>query len=132
MDSASKAIIIAAGFLIGVLLISISMYMLTSFRGVYENSMEQFEAQQIASFNSFFTQYGPVIKGYDVYNIIGKINEVNADLTSNYFIHFNNSITREGSFYYTENFLKDFNYSYQFDPEGSIDRVIITEVVTGP
>ena len=66
----------------------------------------------VASFNSFFTQYGSVIKGYDAYNIIGKINEVNANQDSDYFIHFDNNITREKDFYYTENFLKDFSYHY--------------------
>ena len=129
MDNATKAIIFAAGLLIGVLLISISMYMLTAYRGVYDQSMDEFERQQITSFNSFFTQYGPVIKGYDVYNIIGKINEVNAQPNSNYFIHFDNSITREASFYYTENFLKNYNYEYQYDIDGVIYRVIITEAI---
>lgn len=131
MDSASKAIIIAAGMLIGILVISISMYMLTQFRQVYEGSMTQFETQQIASFNSFFTQYGSTIKGYDAYNIIGKINEVNADQNTSYFIYFNNAITREGTFYYTENFLNDYNYSYSFDIDGAINRVYITPATGG-
>lgn len=132
MDSASKAIIIAGGMLIGVLVISISMYMLTSFRQVYESSMTEFEMQQIASFNSFFTQYGSVIKGYDAYNIIGKINEVNANQDSDYFIHFDNNITREKDFYYTENFLKDFSYSYKYDADGVIYRVYISELAGTP
>lgn len=132
MDSASKAIIIAGGMLIGVLIISISMYMLASFRQVYESSMTEFEMQQVASFNSFFTQYGSVIKGYDAYNIIGKINEVNANQDSDYFIHFDNNITREKDFYYTENFLKDFSYSYKYDTDGVICRVYISELVDTP
>ena len=129
MDTTSKAIIIAAGMLIGILIISVSMYMLTSFRQVYENSLNDFEIQQIASFNSFFTQYGSKIKGYDVYNIIGKINEVNADQNATYFIHFDNNITREENFYYTENFLNDYSYSYEFDADGAINRVTITPYI---
>ena len=127
MDSASKAIIIAGGFFVGMLIISISMYMLTSFRSVYEQSMTQFEVQQIASFNSFFTQYPSTIKGYDAYNIVGKINEINADNDIDYFISFDNNITRKGTFYFTENFKKEYNYVYYFDSDGVVNRVVITE-----
>lgn len=127
MDSASKAIIIAGGVLIGMLVIAVSMYMLTSFRTFYEQSMEQFEMQQITSFNSFFTQYTSPIKGYDAYNIIGKINEINADDNSNYSISFVDTITREGTFYFTENLNKDYNYSYSYDSDGVIKSVTITE-----
>lgn len=126
MDSASKAIIIAAGFFIGMLIISISMYMLTSYRSMYDNSMDQFEAQQIMSFNSFFTQYKTPIKGYDVYNIIGKINEINASEEIDYFISFDNNISREKDFYFTEKFTSDYNYSYSFDQDGVINKVVIT------
>lgn len=129
MDSASKAIIIAGGLLIGMLVISISMYMLTSFRDVYSDSMNQFEQQQIVAFNSFFTQYKSPIKGYDVYNIIGKINEINSDNEIDYFISFvNNGITRDGTFYFTENFQNDFYYNYSYDADGVINEVVISEI----
>lgn len=130
MDSSSKAIIIAGGFFIGMLVISISMYMLTSFRGVYESSMEQFERQQIVAFNSFFTQYPSVIKGYDAYNIVGKINEINADEELDYFISFDNNITKEGTFYFTENFTKNYNYTYSYDIDGVVSRIEITEIIS--
>lgn len=129
MDSASKAIIIAAGFFIGMLIVSISMYMLTSYRSIYDNSMDQFEAQQIMSFNSFFTQYKSVIKGYDAYNIIGKINEINASEEIDYFISFDNNITREKDFYFTEDLKANYNYSYSFDSDGVVNRVVITPKV---
>jgi len=127
MDTGSKAIVIAGGFLIGMLVISISMYVLTSFRSFYEQSMDQFEVQQIAAFNSFFTQYGSTIKGYDAYNIIGKINEVNADKETSYFIYFNNNISKEDTFYFTENLKKDYYYKYYFDVDGVVSRVEITD-----
>jgi len=130
MDSASKAIIIAGGFFIGVLIVSISMYMLTTFREAYNESIEQFDAQQIMSFNSFFVNYPSKIKGYDAYNIIGKINEVNADPDSAYFIYFNNdssvrTIDPKEYFYYTEKLANDYNYSYHIDADGYIDRIYI-------
>ena len=128
MDSASKAVIIAAGVFIGMLVISISMYMFAAYRDVYEQSMIQFESQQIASFNSFFTQYPPIIKGYDVYNIIGKINEINASNDIDYFISFANNITKEKDFYFTEAFKFDYNYSYSYDSEGVISKIEITPV----
>lgn len=126
MDSASKAIIIAGGFLIGMFIISVSMYMLTAFRDVYDKSMDEFEAQQIVAFNSFFTQYPKTIKGYDAYNIIGKVNEINADEEGAYSIYFgNDSITTKDSFYFTENFKNDYEYSYSYDSDGVISSVSI-------
>lgn len=131
MDSASKAIIIAGGLFIGVLIVSISMYMLTTFRDVYNDSIAQFDAQQISSFNSFFVNYPSTIKGYDVYNIIGKINEVNADSNNEYFIYFNNDTTIETInpkeyFYFTEKLEYDYSYSYDLDIDGVISRVYIS------
>lgn len=129
MDSASKAIIIAGGFFIGVLIVSISMYMLTTFREVYDESIAQFDAQQIMSFNSFFVNYPSKIKGYDAYNIIGKINEVNADPNSAYFIYFNdnsvNTINPKEYFYYTEKLESTYDYSYTYDSDGVIYRIDI-------
>ena len=130
MDSASKAIIVAAGMFIGMLIISISMYMLTAFRDFYDDSMTQFEVQQISAFNSFFTQYPSTIKGYDVYNIVGKINEINADEDIDYFISCVNDIKRDEHFYFTENFTKDYNYQYFFDSDGVINKVEITKIET--
>lgn len=130
MDSASKAIIIAGGFLVGVLVISVSMYMLTAFRSFYDSSMNEFEAQQIMEFNSFFTQYGNVIKGYDAYNIIGKAYDINQDNDVNYFISFKNSTINpdnlEQTFYFTENLNNNYNYSYTFDADGAINNITIT------
>ena len=126
MNSASKAIIIAGGFLIGMFIISISMYMLTAFRDVYDKSMDEFEAQQIMAFNSFFTQYPETIKGYDAYNIIGKVNEIKADMDSAYSVDFaSGSIETKDVFYFTENLKKDYMYSYSYDDDGVINTVRI-------
>ena len=129
MDSASKAIIVAAGMFIGMLIISISMYMLTAFRDFYDDSMTQFEIQQNSAFNSFFTQYPSTIKGYDVYNIVGKINEINADEDIDYFISYANNIKRDKDFYFTENLTKNYSYQYFFDSDGVINKVVITEII---
>ena len=126
MNSASKAIIIAGGFLIGMFIISISMYMLTAFRDFYDKSMDEFEAQQIMAFNSFFTQYPKNIKGYDAYNIIGKVNEINADEDGAYSVYFGNgSITTKDEFYFTENLKNDYEYTYSYDTDGVINTVRI-------
>lgn len=127
MDSASKAIIIAGGILIGVLVISISMAMLTSFREIYTDSMDAFDMQEITRFNSFFVQYGngSTIKGYDVYNIIGKINEVKNNPDEPYFVYFSDNITKN-DFYYTENFLNEYIYTYEFDTDGVVSKIVIT------
>ncbi|MBO5141584.1 MAG: hypothetical protein J6C46_01065 [Clostridia bacterium] len=124
MDSASKAIIIAGGVLISLMVISISMYMIAAGRAVYEQSMDQFEADQVVAFNSYFLQFKPQIKGYDAYNIIGKIIDINANEEAIYTVKLNSTVTRD-DFYYTETFMKDYTYSYKYDSSGLISEVTI-------
>ena len=124
MDSASKAIIIAGGVLISLMVISISMYMIAAGRAVYEQSMDQFEADQVVAFNSYFLQFKPQIKGYDAYNIIGKIIDINANEEAIYTVKLNSTVTRD-DFYYTEKFMDDYTYSYKYDSVGLISEVTI-------
>ena len=68
MDNASRAIIIAAGFFIGVALISVFMYTLTSFREFQETSNRIISDREKDQFNSNFTPIlkDDVIKGYQM------------------------------------------------------------------
>ena len=77
MDNASKALIMAGGILIAVLVISVSMYVITSARGVAKISNERIEENAVQSFNRFYSAYTSdgstvTVKGIDAVNIYRK------------------------------------------------------------
>lgn len=80
MDNASKALIFAGGVLIAVLVISVSIYVITTARGVASASNEKIEASAVQSYNRFYLSYceegnnttGFEIKGIDALNIYRK------------------------------------------------------------
>ena len=57
MDNASKALIFAGGILIAVLVISVSIYVITTARGVASASNEKVEANAVQSYNRFYLSY---------------------------------------------------------------------------
>ncbi len=77
MDNASKALIMAGGILIAVLVISVSLYVITSARGVAKISNERIEENAVQSFNRFYAAYTSdgtkvEIMGIDAVNIYRK------------------------------------------------------------
>lgn len=125
MENASKALIIVGGVLITVLIISLAMYVLTSARGVASASEERLSASQKMAFNRFFEYYPDQIKGIDVYNIIGKIEDIQYDSSSigkvDYIGPTKDMVDD------TDEFLVMYNYSYSdTNNDGLIDEVRIT------
>ncbi len=126
MDNASKALIMAGGVLIAMLIISLSVYMLTTARGVANASEQRMTQTQIESFNRFFINYPSEITGLDVYNIIGKIKDINND---------ENSIANAPSYSgadlsdvtSTESFADVYKYSYEYGNNGAISTVSFTK-----
>ena len=57
MENASKALLMAAGVLIGVLIISLAVYLMSYFGGVSADIHKRQKANQINQFNSQFTAY---------------------------------------------------------------------------
>ena len=137
MENASKAIIFAGGVLIAILIISVCMYMYTSFRDLYASSMQMHDTAQVEAFNSFFYNFPSEIKGYEVYNILGKINDVNANSDRLTSITFDSETISSGdykttTFYFTEVFNSDFTYEYKdSNSDGIIDYVEINEKEVG-
>jgi len=78
MENASRALIMAAGVLIGILILSLAIYLIVSFGGVSAEIHEQNSVKQIATFNSRFTAYvGKDITIYDVITIANLATENN-------------------------------------------------------
>lgn len=57
MENASKALLMAGGVLLGILILSLGVYLFTSFGGTSSQIHDNIEANQIAQFNSQFTKY---------------------------------------------------------------------------
>ena len=139
MDNASRAIIIAAGFFIGVALISVFMYTLTSFREFQETSNQMVIDREKDQFNSNFIPIlkDDVIKGYQIYNLLGLAIDLNSKNDANYYIKINGSedidslkeIRKE--FYFTENLDKNYTIQDVQYSDGVISNIVIPDVKNG-
>lgn len=67
MENASKALLMAAGVLIGLMIITLGVFLYANFGGTSKQIHDQIETNQINNFNSQFTQYdGKRVTIYDV------------------------------------------------------------------
>ena len=57
MENASKALLMAGGVLLGVLILSLAVFLFTNFGGTSSRIHDNIEENQIAQFNSQFTKY---------------------------------------------------------------------------
>lgn len=57
MENASNAILMAAGILIGVIILTIMVYLFSSFGGTSAQIQAQIDAKNMAEFNNHFLQY---------------------------------------------------------------------------
>lgn len=70
MENASKALIMAASVLIGVVIISLTAYLFTYFGGSVNEMNQQIEEGQIQQFNNQFTSYEAKGKNLTVYDVV--------------------------------------------------------------
>ena len=79
MENASKALIMAGGVLIGILLISLAVYLFVDFGTTSAKINEKNAQQQIVEFNSKFTSYEEKsdLTIYDVITVLGYAQENN-------------------------------------------------------
>lgn len=73
MDNVSKALIMAGGVFIAIMIVGVSMYLLSSARGIAKVSNDKVEASAIESFNRYYTTFKNPITGIDVVNIVNKV-----------------------------------------------------------
>jgi len=152
LDNISKAITIAGGVLISVLIISFCIYFLNAFREFSSSTYDAVSTRDAINFNNFFTNYSTQIYGYDVYNILGKVADINAqedlnreievDYKQNGSTLFNTKDVeviknmRNSIFYFTENMHpyriasdgsvvnnNSYKYSFEYDSLGYIYKV---------
>lgn len=85
MENASKALLIAAGVLVGVLVASLAVYLFMDFGSQTAEMNKQNEQKQLSAFNSQFTSYATYkdkddnwkITIYDIITLRGKAEENN-------------------------------------------------------
>lgn len=82
MENASKALLMAAGVLIGVLILSLAAYLFVYFGSTSQQIHEQNEENQINEFNSKFTSYvgKDNITIYDVITVANLATENNKNM----------------------------------------------------
>lgn len=92
MENASKALIMAAGVLIGILILSLAVFLFTDFGATSKGIYSQIEERQLAQFNAQYTVYSgrKDINIYDIVTLANLAKENNnyykdySDFDSNY------------------------------------------------
>ena len=78
MENATKALLIAGGVLIAIIIITLLVRTYGNISNFQRQQLTQEEARQIAEFNSEYTQYeNQYVYGTDVITVINKVNNYN-------------------------------------------------------
>lgn len=106
MENASRALMMAAGVLIGLMILSLAVYLITSFGSASAEAHRTNEQNRINEFNTQFTQYEgrQDITIHDIVTVVNlaRSNNEEYDLTeqtsnnSNYYITVNAKIASDG------------------------------------
>ena len=106
MENASRALMMAAGVLIGLMILSLAVYLITSFGSASAEAHKTNEQNRINEFNTQFTQYEgrQDITIHDIVTVVNlaRSNNKEYDLTeqtsnnSNYYITVNAKIASDG------------------------------------
>ena len=125
MENASKALLMAAGVLIGILILSLAVYLFVSFGSTSAELHNQNEAQQIAQFNSQFTSY----EGKEGLTIYDVITVANLATESNKYYEFEKRITHTTGIdnyisviYIGKSIEKGYNYNGDIDYNNLINE----------
>lgn len=77
MENASKALIIAGGVLIAVMIVSIAVYLFQSSGSLSQSYEDKLKQDAITAYNNKFLQYGKNMNGQDMVSLINLIAETN-------------------------------------------------------
>ncbi len=137
MDNAAKALLYAGGILVGVLIISLAMYLYTTYKEAALNNYELLESYRVDAFNNPLTKYGnsSSITGYDAWNILAYIEEAKNDVYSlgrdiddslgSLTTNESASTYYKSRLFFIESCERTYHYNYEFGPNGVINKIII-------
>lgn len=83
MENASRALLMAASVLVGVLIISVGVALFSSFAGSSKNIIDKIEESKISEFNNKFFKYygeGKEVTAHDVITIVNVARQNNYEL----------------------------------------------------
>ena len=136
MENAAKALTIAAGVLIGVIIITIAVYLFTTLGNTSSEVYSKVEQEKIDEFNNQFLKYDGLANctAHDIVSIanLAKNNNEYYELTEgsgyNYYVNVNvigqkNNLERESEEYYT-NFIEN-NSTIRIAEEGQKEETKI-------
>lgn len=84
MENASKALLIAGGVLIAIIIITMFIMMFSRLSNIQKDQEEQTRIEQLAAFNAEFEAYNKkVMYGVDVITLINKVAENNKKYSGN-------------------------------------------------
>ena len=110
MENASKALLMAAGVLVGIMILTIAVYLFSSFGGTSSQIQDNIRKNQIAQFNSQFTKY----QGKDNVTIYDVITMANLATENNQYYGFTKRSSLadiiRSSDYYIAVYLQGYNY----------------------
>lgn len=86
MENASKAIIMAGGILIAVIIMTIGVYVFATFGGSSKDIQEQLNSRNLAEFNNNFTKFqdSKEITIHDIISLANFARQYNVDMGLNY------------------------------------------------
>ena len=133
MDNASKALIIAGSMLISIAIISLFMFFYNNISDFYSTKNSKDELENISSFNRFFEESsydvdrcgsGVVhVNGWDVYNILKKVESINDDLDNEHSIIVKGAIT--SSDYFLNDPVEEINYYAEDFDESNPPKILV-------
>lgn len=78
MENATKALLMGAGVLIGVMILSLAAYLFASFGGTAQRMQDQIDQGQLDLFNNQFISYqAKDCTVYDILSVVNRANEFN-------------------------------------------------------
>lgn len=109
MENATKALIMAAGVLLGILILSLGVYLFSIFGQYSANAYETMEKNQLAQFNSqFLKYYGKTSRAYKDEDGREKTVEEPIKCTAHDIISIAN-LAQQNNKYYQLNYLKNYD-----------------------
>ena len=84
MENATKALLIAGGVLIGIIILAALIYAYTSFTRVAAENEQAKATEQLAEFNKPYTSYeGKILRGAEVISVVNRAVSDNRKLLNN-------------------------------------------------
>ncbi len=128
MDNAAKALIMAGGVFIAVMIVGLAIYILNGARGFASAANDQAELSAIESFNRYYQSFDSTITGIDALNIYNKAidDSTRANHTHTVTVSIDSSIINQLNAPDGYNYMTNkYSYSYTFDSDGYIDNITI-------